>query len=258
MFKSKEKLSIFLKSLNADFDIISFEQEILFNSKVKSLYQLCNSCHDARSTKLGVDCYLKILTPLMHQYLTKLLYLDVDIIFNGSIDYIFKKESLHSLAAVPDKVLKNFRIGFKYVNELKLHPGSSYLNSGVLLFDIPSWNNQNLTKKILDNGLKNIHLLEGSGGGFAADQPCINFTIQGNWYDLGRESNFPADTFNPKAKIIHFIGNAKPWLPGCHIDYANSFYLYLKNSPWSTWKKVNLITSSRRITSSLLQIFLTK
>ena len=150
----------------------------------------------------------------MHQYLTKLLYLDVDIIFNGSIDYIFKKkESLHSLAAVPDKVLKNFRIGFKYVNELKLHPGSSYLNSGVLLFDIPSWNNQNLTKKILDNGLKNIHLLEGSGGGFAADQPCINFTIQGNWYDLGRESNFPADTFNPKAKIIHFIGNAKPWLP---------------------------------------------
>ena len=250
----KEKLSNFLENLDADFDIISFEHEISLNSHLKKLYEACATCQKTRSTNLGLDTYLKLLTPVIHSSLEKLLYMDVDVIFNGPIDYIFTKRiSQKPLGAVQDNILKDFGIGFKYTEKLKLRTDSPYLNGGILLFNIPLWNNQNFSEKILNNGLKNICLLEDSGGGFAADQPCINFTMEGNWFDLGIQSNHPADTHNPNAKVIHFLGNAKPWLPGCHIDNTKLFYKYLKKSPWGKWKKKILITSSN---STALKLFL--
>lgn len=96
-------------------------------------------------------------------------------------------------------------------------PGARYVNSGVLLADLPAWRRERITERALDLvGKYGDRLVWG-------DQEVLNVLMAGCWGALERKWNnqihgdkaaFPElfATGSPQG-ILHWAGRAKPWDP---------------------------------------------
>lgn len=252
---SKSDISLIKDFLNdhaIDFSLIDLNNLRNADKRVDTIFSKIIRNHDARKTRLGTSCYLKLLTPILNPNFDKVLYLDTDIIFTQDISSLFHESFGQPFAAIRDKVLQNFGLGFKNFKKFGLNPSSPYLNSGVLFFNTKEWLKKDFTNHILDQSFPAINELEDYLDDFAADQPCINFVANGNWYALHPNWNHPADSFSKDSKIVHFIGNAKPWSNYCHIKYTKLFYNYLYKSPWKGWMDKQF---SRRLQTHREEVF---
>ena len=252
---SKSDISLIKDFLNdhaIDFSLIDLNKLRNADKRVDTIFSKIIRNHNARKTRLGTSCYFKLLTPILNPNVDKVLYLDTDIIFTQDISSLFHESFGQPFAAIRDKVLQNYSLGFKNFKKFGLNPSSPYLNGGVLFFYTKEWLKKDFTNHILDHSFPVINELEGGGGGFAADQPCINFAANGNWYELHPKWNHPADTFSKDSKIIHFVGNAKPWNTHCHIKYSKLFFHYLSQTPWKTWMKTEF---SKKFQSHRTEVF---
>ena len=165
------------------------------------------------------------------------LYLDPDIIIRGEIDGLYNMDfEGKMMIAVPDY------LGDSYYPERKKNLGLGeeyrYINSGVILFNIP------LMREQFDlNDMFAFLAREGSGYEFP-DQDLINVYFKDRIQYAPREYNFTTEyvsvgdflkyLFSPRYRrservvIAHYMGKCKPWKPSYYYKYYGIYYSYLK------------------------------
>ena len=165
------------------------------------------------------------------------LYLDPDIIIRGEIDGLYHMDfEGKMMIAIPDY------LGDSYYPERKKNLGLGeeyrYINSGVILFNIP------LMREQFDlNDMFAFLAREGSGYEFP-DQDLINVYFKDRIKYAPREYNFTTEyvsvgdflhyLFSPRYRrservvIAHYMGKCKPWKPSYYYKYYGIYYSYLK------------------------------
>lgn len=181
--------------------------------------------------------FLRLKIPSLIQA-EKVLYLDSDIICNGSIKDLEKFDlKKFPFGAVGDPV-------GNWNEDLGMKPESIYLNSGVLLINTKNWNENSLSDRILSFILKNKEKLK------FPDQCGINGVVDGSYLHLplkyNLQGNFFREDFFQKKRIwknqeiteavespifIHFTGPSKPWEYQNNHPYKYLYWKFQKESP---------------------------
>lgn len=127
---------------------------------------------------------------------SKIIYLDVDVIINDSLDALWSLD-------MKNKVIGGVFDAYPTFSEIK----GLYINTGVLLIDLDKWRKYNLTK-ILQNALKeNYYRL--------ADQDAINDVCKKYIYYLDLKWNYqlnqPRQVKIKNPVIYHYAAHPKLW-----------------------------------------------
>jgi len=191
-----------------------------------------------------IAMYYRLLAQeLMPIYVSRILYLDCDIIIDGSLRNL-KEVNMDgfALAAVDDiccfdKGDTNIRLNY---------PCSySYFNSGVLLINLDYWREHNIQKQCLDYLFENYDILS------ANDQDVLNavlhdktqlLTITFNYQVLFRKKDLYINydeslqrliDNTDKPLIIHYAMQTKPWdIRYYRLPFGKVWKKYKRCSPW--------------------------
>ena len=185
--------------------------------------------------------YLRLFMPeQLPAHVDKVLYLDADLIINGSLQELWNIDiSDYSCAAVYDTILsysivKDY-IGYDYYAE-------GYANSGVLLINLAYWRAHHIQQQLMD--FLKTHLVK------LPDQDAINAVLHGTIKFIHPKWNchtgyfaFPPlvrgdqkkyiKTLWRNARIVHFTGPAKPWYRECVNPYKKDFRKYAQLVSWN-------------------------
>jgi lipopolysaccharide biosynthesis glycosyltransferase/tetratricopeptide (TPR) repeat protein len=179
--------------------------------------------------------YTRLLLPETLPFLSKLLYLDGDIIVRDDIRSLWDTDLKGAtIGAVQDAgVLWDHQSWF-----LAAYAGN-YFNSGVMLLDLARWRSADITARVLD--WVRLYAKSSGQGKWTAwcDQSPLNRALAGEWAKLSPTWNFTPVTNETLAlaydlsaaeflqiaesPCIYHFGFFKPWLPQ-YRDYVKPFY----------------------------------
>lgn len=264
-------LSIYLQSIssyiskNNNYDIIVFERSITSENKEKLQKQIEKENVSLRFVNpsellkkydlkfpphYNLECYFRLAAPLILKNYDKVIFTDVDLIFQEDPAKLFDTDiGTYPLAACKDLMygafLKNPQLEWmEYAKSvLKLEKPFEYFNTGVMILNIGEFNKNNYSKKLLEFvSQTTFRILEQDG---------LNSYFQNNIRYLDTAWNFPVanagyktflhfmpvefankykqDKKNPH--IIHFAGYQKPWF--CPVmDFAEIWWSYARQTPF--------------------------
>lgn len=169
--------------------------------------------------------YLRIFIPHLIPEVSKVLYLDSDLIIVGSIKELFDLDlDSYCLAAVPTKDLEMSKI-------LDI-ADDAYFNSGVLMLNLAYWKNHGITEKLKYFILENPHKI------IYWDQDALNALLTHSYFKLEEKWNYTKliaklDLKKNDVRIVHYAGAHKPW----SVHYPKGFFkrLYFRfliNTPF--------------------------
>jgi lipopolysaccharide biosynthesis glycosyltransferase len=196
------------------------------------------------SHHVSVASYFRLfLDKLVPATVSRVIYLDADILINGPLDELWASDlQEYIIAAVSDPIVSatpslREEIGKK----LKLAPTSNYFNSGVLLIDLSRWRDARLGERALDFAINHPDLIT------HWDQCALNHVVNGQFKELSKDWNFQTAHLrwaaNRKctldslrevdaAKIIHFVGSQKPWHYRTNHPMKWLYWEYLRETEW--------------------------
>ncbi len=187
--------------------------------------------------------YLRLFIPhYLPKEVEKVLYIDCDVIFEGSIGELYNVDiTNYYVAAVEDAPNDN-------PTRLCYEKSDGYFNAGLMLLNVANLRKMGFTEKALayiHNYRERI---------IFHDQDVMNALLHGGVFFLPLKWNL-LDCYyrNPpyiaekylsqfeKCKntpvIIHFSGPLKPWHFGCHHPLSYLYFKYSKLIPWGCKKK---------------------
>ena len=178
--------------------------------------------------------YYRLLLPELCPEVDKLLYLDVDLIVKSSLRELFATDIKDNyFAAVEDSLeeLHCKRLGI-----------TTYCNAGVLLLNLKKWREDNLTEKIFDWMRNNSDIIR------LHDQDVVNCVCRDNILKIDKIWNCQTSKYTyskdfvknilPKAKIIHYVGEYKPWQPNIRQISKQEYFKYLRLTDYKDYEKV--------------------
>jgi lipopolysaccharide biosynthesis glycosyltransferase len=184
---------------------------------------------------------------LLPESVEKILYLDGDTIAVGSLKELWETDLEGQVLGMVAEPTANH----KRKKELGLE-GRPYYNSGMMLIDLKRWREEKAGEKILK-------FYESRGGNlFAPDQDAISGAMADeilelmpkyNWFNIFWQYPYKAlvkisrpaawigeEAYRDSAKdprIIHFLGEDRPWRQGNTHRYTAEYNRYLGMTPWS-------------------------
>ena len=188
---------------------------------------------------------------LLPETVHRVIYLDGDTIAVGSLRELWETDLQgNTLGASVEPTANRGR-----KRDLGLE-GKPYYNAGVLLIDLDRWKARKAAERVLE-------FYRAHGGRlFANDQDAINgslseeiLTLSPKWnfynifwyysYDALVRISRPApylsrEVFEDAARdprIIHYLGEDRPWRQGNTHRYTEDFEKYLAMTPWKDWPK---------------------
>lgn len=184
---------------------------------------------------------------ILPETVEKVLYLDGDTIVLEPLDELWNSELNQPLAMSIEPITNRRRL-----QELGMPEDSFYCNSGVILFNLKLWRENQCEKRVL------TYYRERSRELIAPDQDALNGALTGEIAVLEPRYNFCTNFINypystlkklmrpaeyiseemfEKSKsmpaIIHYLGEERPWRAGNRHPYRGEFKKYLFQSPWS-------------------------
>ncbi|MGX4745123.1 glycosyltransferase [Providencia rettgeri] len=183
-----------------------------------------------------------IIADYFYKKCDKVLYLDSDVVCNGSIQPL---ESL-DLSSIPVAAVMDISESHsvEMANLFKVEGiKKGYFNSGVMLINPDEWNYRQLTEKTMsvftDEKFQSVIKYY--------DQDAINIAVNGNWLKLDNIFNHRTnlnDRYKNKenssisnAVFVHFIGLTKPWHNWSkHYNEVSCFLSAKEKSPWKDIK----------------------
>ena len=208
------------------------QMEVLYRNLTLRVYQITSTegmTFIVPSGHITQAMYYRYLfADLLPPEITKIIYLDADIICKGDILPLWQTDLQGKvLGAVRDwgEAKSCDRIGLK---------NGRYFNSGVLLLDLKQWRQQKLTQQLFQwlEAVGDTKILWG-------DQDALNGVLDGEFTELPKKYNcivINNTVLKAAAEdvIVHYIDYVKPW----HIYYYDSdekklYWQYVKKSLWS-------------------------
>ncbi len=264
-------LSVYLQSIidNAspsnNYDIFVFERDIAENNKHRLKKLVCknnmslrfiNPVHVISDHNLQVhppytlECYFKLCAPLLLDKLKKIIFTDVDLVFQKDPALLYRLDiEGYPLAACKDLVYGAMLNRFpqdlgKYAREvLRLEHPYEYFNTGVLLFNVEVFNKNNYSRKLIEIVSQNLfRILEQDAlnyffqTGIKYIDTAWNFAVPIRRYtetlkrlSPASKEQFQADAGHPN--IIHWAGRGKPWWD-LQESMAEHWWHYARRSPF--------------------------
>ncbi|EKT54924.1 glycosyltransferase [Providencia rettgeri] len=234
-------------------DFLSHEDSELFN-EISKLYNTCVTLYTLNMDTLKTlptnhvwshAIYFRlIIADYFYKKCDKVLYLDSDVVCNGSIQSL---ESL-DLSSIPVAAVMDISESHsvEMANLFKVEGlKKGYFNSGVMLINPDEWNYRQLTEKTMsvftDEKLQSVIKYY--------DQDAINIAVNGGWLKLDNIYNHRInlnDRYKNRensgisnAVFVHFIGLTKPWHNWSKYYHEVSCFLSAKEK--SPWKDIKLM-----------------
>ena len=175
--------------------------------------------------------YRLMLADLLPATIGRVLYLDSDLVVNGSLEEINTRMDADQgirLWAV-DHAMPSHQ--FKHLLPLGF-TGAKYFNAGVLGINLEGWRADGMTEKFL-------RLLGDTDGKLEwADQDILNLSFDRAWGELpsrfNRMSLHKRDPETPT--IIHYTGSLKPWQYPSKHPYKRLYWDNLRKTPYRNYK----------------------
>ena len=171
--------------------------------------------------------------------ISRVIYFDCDFVINSSLKNLYSIRIGNSPVA-----------GVLDINKKMLKKNPTYVNAGMLVFDLDNIRKQNIEEAFLAWTKEHIATIK------TGDQEIINEVLKGQIKIVPDEWNVQSSNFtnrssytkNPKA--IHFVARKKPWHFASFSYHRPLYFKYLQLTPWKLsdsdykhWTKDNQIAS---------------
>lgn len=204
------------------------------------------------------DMYTRFLIPRLKTELKKVIYSDVDVIFNGDIRELYEENLAgYSLGAVPytyGYINPDRREISGFHERLDLPPEHQYFESGLLLVDCGKWRQNDLTSKLINRAEEDKGII------LTPDQDVFNLVFHNDYKKLSNKYIVVPHRHSLMAKnrktrksvknpaIFHFTP-AKPW-KDLDLRYAEYFWWYASMTPFFPELKRNIVETARKAKGS--------
>lgn len=197
--------------------------------------------------------YFRFLIPQLKPSLKKCLYLDCDIVVNGSLRELYNIDLEDNyIAAVQD----GSNITHDYAKEA--FGVDAYFNAGVLLINNEKWVKDDAMGQLINNVSKLQNKL------LYNDQDVLNYTFKGKVKFIDWKFNMQTCFFTEMVKpykisiedisnakknplIVHYSNSDKPWKTWCSNSYWYLYYSFLKITPFRKNAKKYLKNISKKL-----------
>jgi len=172
-----------------------------------------------QNNPLTKAAYFRLLiSSILDESITKVLYLDCDIIVKKDISPLFDIDiSAYALAAIRDLIVVPRTE--EHRNQLSLSYDQYYFNSGLMIINLEYWRNNDSEKKLIEFAKKERTV-------YFHDQDALNYVFKGQWYMLppyicylnlclyeqlyfNHYRDFTR--YKTDCYVIHYASNEKPW-----------------------------------------------
>lgn len=264
-------LSVYLQSIlsciskNNNYDIIIFERSITSENKEKLQKQIkqkniylrfVNPSELLKEYDLkfpphyNLECYFRLAAPLILKNYDKVIFTDVDLIFQEDPAKLFDTDiGTYPLAACKDLMWGTFINNNQWdwaeyaKSVLKIKEPFEYFNTGVMILNVKEFNKNNYSKKLLELVSKTtFRILEQDGLNVyfgtkikyldtAWNFPVANIAYRNilGYMPLEFSKKYKQDKKNPY--IIHYAGGIKPWLYP-NEELAEIWWFYARQTPF--------------------------
>lgn len=255
------KFAVLTKGLNEDNERRLKQTALRFNRDIEikkiddSVFQNLQV-----SERFPQSIYFRFLIPIIFFEESVALYLDCDIIVNGSLKPLFNLNIKDfACACIEDQRGDDIRIK-------NLMPDiDAYFNSGVMLLNLDYWRKHDIHLKCIEYIATHDNLL-------FPDQDALNNILLNQVKFIGYEWNFQELMYLPEnelflkrekwplltlakgnPQIIHYTRHLKPWYNECEHPRKDVFIKYLSSSVWKDQALRNYYPKYKRIINILLR-----
>lgn len=166
--------------------------------------------------------YRYIIADLLYKE-DKALYLDADLVVNGSLEELWDTKLEDSYCAgAKDLYIEEVN----YKPQIGFQKDDLYINAGVLLLNLKQIRKDKTVAKLFENTVALADKIA------YQDQDIINITFKGRIKELPGIYNFASanvkkeKSLRKKAVIIHYTGQGKPWNRKCGHQMRNLWLKY--------------------------------
>lgn len=174
---------------------------------------------------ITIETYFRYIIAELMPNLDKCLYLDADLIVNGSLSGLWNTP-LDDCYCAGIKDLYIEHCGHK--GSIRFADSDLYINAGVLLLNLAKIRQDGMGQQLFDNTEKLADIIS------YQDQDIINITFKGKIKEIDSIYNFTAENVKKEkgkrkqAVIVHYTGRRKPWNEGCRNKLAPLWHKYAK------------------------------
>lgn len=199
---------------------------------------------DVKTEKISIATYYRLfITQLLPASVSKVLYLDCDLVVRGSLRELWETDMTgKALAAVHYPECPTMK---KNCMRLGIAEEHYYFNAGVLLMNLDYWRTHDLPQRYFD------FISEGKYPLRQRDQDVLNavtcaecaslpwkYNVMGNELETikeivtGKQLEYVKSLEKVEPVIVHFSFRLKPWEFGCRNPYKKDYRSTLKRTPW--------------------------
>jgi lipopolysaccharide biosynthesis glycosyltransferase len=246
LFENNQGLSFDVYIINTDFDKASWSGlDEIANRYGRLLVDVKISDRDLEGLvtpfHLSKETYYRLFIPEKLPFV-KTLYLDADIVVNGSISDLYRTDlDGYYLAAVNTP-------GLVAHKDLEMSENSRYFNAGIMLINVEMWRRDCMKERVIEVVRRKPWAIQ------FGDQCGLNSVVDGKWKELHPKFNLQSFFFEasadayapsfPKGElaaaikspvILHYSGSAKPWQFGYKHPYRGLYWKYLRKTSYNRW-----------------------
>ena len=221
-------------------EVEKYNQQVVFYS-----HSLNKNLPAFESAHISSAAYLRLyVAEILPQDIHKVLYIDCDLIVNGSIKDLWDIDvSSCAVGAVEDM----WSGKDCYYERLEYAKDFTYFNSGVLLINMDYWRQAHISDVAMDYARQYADRL------IFNDQDILNALLHDKKKLIPFRWNVQDGFLRRKRRIqshsipslleelkhpiiIHYTGHRKPWLYICLSPYKNLFFKYLDMTAWKGYR----------------------
>lgn len=215
--KNKNKLSNIKTNIEYHIEFINVEAK-LFN----------NVADSSQKHRIPKETNYRFLTSSIKPELDKCIFLDADLIVVDSLGELIDENLDDNYALAAYDFTKN--VG-TWHEDMNLPNGFQYRNTGVTVFNLKKWREDNIENKLFDVAEKYGTKLR------FPDQDSLNIALapkikrlNDSWNLLPTSSFFDIQEYD-KPRIIHWAGSFKPW-HYLNVKYSGEYWKYAFKSSY--------------------------
>ncbi len=208
--KHKDEINSLVSIKNCNINFINID-EALFNeySKIKT------------HSYVTIATYYRLKLPSLLPCVDKIIYFDCDVVVNSSLSELFSIDLGDNLVA-----------GVKDINKKVLRKNPTYVNAGVLVFNLKQMRIDKTEDEFLSWTIKNSEYIK------VGDQTIINEVCRNKIKIVDDKWNVQSSNFTNRSSyiskpcVVHFVSKKKPWHWASFSYHRDLYFKYLQLTPW--------------------------